>query len=482
MDLYSIFNELSNNSVSKTETNPESLSLGFHMNLASDLIQYSFANINSSSNNFNNNFNKNSPKPVNVNKSVGDDDDLINFIFNDNSTTNTITPILNQDNLVQTNKTDLNTCPNPLCDHKGYTKQGKLLLANKKISPPVTVNSITDLIALGKTYHCKKNVEYYGVDLKIICKLVKPLTELNSLIGMHKVKESIINQIIFFLQKFNVKSKCNICIPCVYGKPCSNNSNQDMLHTVITGPPGVGKTELGKILGHIYKEMGVLSKGHMHIAKRPDLIGKFLGQTAPKTQEFIDKCTGGVMFIDEAYSLGNKEGRDSYSKACIDTLNQNLTEKKDFLCIVAGYKHELEQCFFAHNPGLNRRFPFRYNIDGYNSDELMQIFLLKVSQDGWTFETNVETNSVKRDKLITKLRTFFNSNLAYFPHYGGDIETLFLNCKIFHSKRCLFKDPSLKKILTMHDLIQGFNNFVQYRDINIKKEEEMTMSQRMMYM
>merc|ERR1711991_1200935 len=110
-------------------------------------------------------------------------------------------------------------------------------------------------------------------------------------------------------------------------------NNDDMLHTVITGPPGVGKTELGRILGHIYKGMGVLKKGHLKIVKRSDLIGKYLGHTAAKTQDVIDECSGGVMFIDEAYSLCNKEGRDSFSKECIDTLNQNLTERRDFLCI-----------------------------------------------------------------------------------------------------------------------------------------------------
>src|SRR4029078_8344221 len=126
----------------------------------------------------------------------------------------------------------------------------------------------------------------------------------------------------------------------------------------------------------VYKEMGVLSKGHFTLVTRSDLIAKYLGQTAIKTQEVINNCEGGVMFIDEAYALGHSEGRDSFSKECLDTLNQNLSEKRDFLCIIAGYKDALEKCFFSMNDGLARRFNFRYDIESYTPEELMEIFLL----------------------------------------------------------------------------------------------------------
>jgi hypothetical protein len=210
-----------------------------------------------------------------------------------------------------------------------------------------------------------------------------------------------------------------------------------MLHTVIQGPPGVGKTMLGHIIGQIYWELdiiqtdipyksesnsvqekrktkyilesdddsyysdddddyypksklnnfikSVVKKGPVSkntrssinnppelkfkVAKRSDLIAKYLGQTAAKTQEVIDDAVGGVLFIDEAYSLGNADGGDSYAKECIDTINQNLTEKKNqLLVIIAGYENALEECFFAYNEGLNRRFPFRYTIDAYTYD------------------------------------------------------------------------------------------------------------------
>ena len=173
---------------------------------------------------------------------------------------------------------------------------------------------------------------------------------------MKLVKKNIIDHILFYLQKLDT-------------------GLNNMLHTVIQGPPGTGKTELAKKISKIYLAMGILKNDTFKIVKRGDLIGKYLGHTSIKTQKVIDSCSGGVMFIDEAYSLGNVEGRDIYSKECIDTINQNLTENKSkFICIIAGYKSDLEDCFFSVNKGLGRRFAIRYTIDGYGGDDLFQIF------------------------------------------------------------------------------------------------------------
>lgn len=366
-------------------------------------------------------------------------------------------------------------CNNPLCDHMDYGPNEQ-----KNINTvPISIFDITDLIKLGKTYHCKKNREYFGINLRILSNLVPPLSELNRLVGMKSVKEHIVNQIIFFLQGFNKNTRCNNCIDCTYNLPCPKNLSGDMLHTVITGPPGVGKTELGKILGKIYKAMGVLSNGTMRIVSRSDLIGKYLGHTAAKTQDVIDKCKGGVMFIDEAYALGNSEGRDSFSKECIDTLNQNLTEKRDFLCIIAGYKDALENCFFNYNEGLKRRFTFRYDITEYSPEELKNIFTLKVNKEGWKTEYNVESIDnanvvMHKHSLEQKMTGFFTLNMKYFPHFGGDIETFFLNCKIHHSRRVVFSPPEEKKILTFIDIENGFSTFVanrQYKEDDDHKKK-----------
>ena len=249
---------------------------------------------------------------------------------------------------------------------------------------------------------------------------------------------------------------------------CLNvNENDDMLHTIVSGPPGVGKTELGKILGKVYKGMGILSKGHFNIARRSDLIAKYLGQTAPKTQAFIDKCKGGVMFIDEAYSLGNPEGRDSFAKECLDTINQNLSERRDFLCIIAGYDEALEQSFFSFNEGLKRRFSFKYHIDEYDGKELAEIFLMKVKNENWEYIDSVDT-----------LKEFFIKNKSSFPRFGGDIETLFLKSKIMHSRRVIFKDAIHRKKISLQDVKKGFDNFSIHRK---RKEEELPEKIMTMY-
>ena len=344
-------------------------------------------------------------------------------------------------------------CNSPLCDH----------IFNPDFVPKLEhrdISSIEDLIEYGKLYHCRNFKNYKGIDLKILFDLIEPLSELSRMIGMKEVKENMVNQILFFLQKLNQKDKCMECSCCVLNLECVNLNkiNDEMLHTVITGPPGTGKTELGKILGKVYKAMGILSKGHFNIATRSDLIAKYLGQTAIKTQEFIDKCEGGVMFIDEAYALGNPEQRDSFSKECLDTLNQNLTEKRNFLCVIAGYENSLETSFFAFNEGLKRRFSFRYNITGYSGEELKQMFLLRIKNAGWKYNGDEE-----------ELNDFFEKNNKKFPRFGGDIETLFLKTKIFHSRRIMFKDESERKKISFEDINKGFNNFISHRE---KKEEE----------
>jgi hypothetical protein len=397
-----------------------------------------------------------------------------------------ITPSVNMNNGNKTinknpnqNKQTKIQCNNPKCNHKTYEEDSTEVTK----STMKQINDIDDLIELGRTYHCKKNKEYCGLNLKILCNLVTPLMELKNMIGLKNVKTNIVDQILYFLRGYNKNSKCNMCVECAYDLPCPKNQD-DMLHTVITGPPGVGKTQLGKVLGKVYKEMGILSKGHFKLVKRSDLIGKYLGHTAAQTQDVINQCAGGVMFIDEAYALGHSEGRDSFSKECLDTLNQNLEEKRDFLCIIAGYKDALEKCFFSMNDGLRRRFTFRYDIEGYSAKELMEIFLLKVKLGGWrmefdTPEDDSESTKIKNDRKRIKLEEYFEENDSNFPNYGGDIETLFLNCKIAHCRKMTLLDPQDKsnsnsnsnstyneKVIYLEDVKDGMTTFLSSRSCN----------------
>jgi SpoVK/Ycf46/Vps4 family AAA+-type ATPase len=341
------------------------------------------------------------------------------------------------------------------------------------------IKTLDDLIDLAKKYDPKNE---YSFNLEKLHNLLPSLIKLKNVIGMTTVKDSLVGQIIFFLNEFDT-------------------TNMDMMHTVIQGPPGVGKTLLGKIIGELYYYMGVIkpkpknsskkravtceelddeleeymnaikgvrrgrsnSEGDVKepfifkIVKRSELCAGYLGQSAIKTQKVIDEVEGGVLFIDEAYSLGNEEGRDSFAKEVIDTLNQNLSEKKDsLLCIIAGYKDALDTCFFAQNEGLRRRFPFVYTIEKYTADELCQIFKKKVVDMEWN-----------ADEVPSK---FFEDNYKLFTNMGGDIETLFFMTKIEHGKRVLFK-PDEKKKINIQDLENAFKIFKANKESTKSKEE-----------
>jgi hypothetical protein len=154
------------------------------------------------------------------------------------------------------------------------------------------------------------------------------------------------------------------------------------------------------------------------------------------------------------------------------------------LCIIAGYSSALDKCFFSLNEGLKRRFTFQYDITGYTYDELMEIFLLHVHKEGWKTEFDiVETdapNIIREKEIIRmKVKDFFKKNHQYFPHFGGDVESFILNCKVIHGKRVLFLDSNCKKTFTLYDIDKGFTIFVSHR--KYKNKQELPETIRSMY-
>jgi SpoVK/Ycf46/Vps4 family AAA+-type ATPase len=229
--------------------------------------------------------------------------------------------------------------------------------------------------------------------MKLLPDILEHLLELNNMIGMKKLKLQIVDQVLFFI-----------------------NGTQDviMLHTVLEGPPGTGKTSVAEILAKIYSKLGIFKKVKFNVAKRSDLISEYLGGTTVKTLETLDRCKNGVLLIDEAYSIGSNGSEDIYAKECLDTLNQYLSENVDkIVCIIAGYKKELDSCFFSLNPGLRRRFPWTFTIENYNSEELTEIFYKIIKEKEW------ETTCEKKDVINS-----INKNLHLFDGNGGDISTL----------------------------------------------------------
>ena len=241
------------------------------------------------------------------------------------------------------------------------------------------------------------------------------------------------------------------------------------MHTVIYGPPGTGKTEIAKIMGQLFTKIGVLNKGTFKKVTRSDLVAGFLGQTAIKTKDVIKECLGGVLFIDEAYSLGSPEKRDSFSKECIDTLCEALSDHKDnLMVIIAGYETELNECFFGSNQGLKSRFTWRFKTDNYSAEDLYHIFIKKVKNAGWEILDSKEID-VK----------WFEKHKQTFKFYGRDIETLFAKVKIAHSRRVFCLDDLVKQKITINDLNKGYAMFLKN---DTKRDDNMRQIISSMYM
>jgi len=190
------------------------------------------------------------------------------------------------------------------------------------------------------------------------------LEEVKALTGLENVKKNI-NENITYLKFTQLRKEKGF-----------DDKNKISLHSVFTGNPGTGKTTIVKMLGKIYNKMGLLSKGHVHEVDRSVLVGEYIGQTAPKVKKAIEDARGGILFIDEAYSL-SRAGDDSkdFGKEVIEILLKEMSDGPgDIAIIVAGYPKEME-IFLDSNPGLKSRFNEYFHFDDYLPEELYQIAL-----------------------------------------------------------------------------------------------------------
>ena len=312
-------------------------------------------------------------------------------------------------------------------------------IIKQKIRLIIEIDNLLDLIEFSKKidvdYLIKPDIEY-NIDLQMLKNLLPDMINLNNMIGQNKIKNQVANLILYYSLHLNKKE-------------------DDLLHTIIDGEPGTGKTEFAQKIAKIYLKMGVLKKDIFKKVKRSDLIAGYLGQTAIKTRDIIKECLGGVLFIDEAYALGNEEKKDSFSKECIDTLCEALSDHKDnLMVIIAGYENSLNNCFFNYNPGLQSRFTWRFKTDEYNAQDLYKIFIKKVNDGGW---------SLAEDSYINV--KWFEKNKSHFKYYGRDIETLFAKTKIAHSRRVFCKPNNVKTKITMKDLENGFEMYINNDEV-----------------
>lgn len=219
---------------------------------------------------------------------------------------------------------------------------------------------------------------------------------LSSFIGLDTLKESV--KEIYAMKMMNEKRQQR-------GLVCE----KQVLHMLFSGNPGTGKTTVARKLAKLYVEMNLLSKGHFIEAERADLVGEYIGQTAQKTRSLIQKSLGGILFVDEAYSLA-RGGEKDFGKEAIDTLVTHMeNNSQDFVCILAGYPNEMEY-FLSLNPGITSRFPFKLNFPDFTIDELIDIAKQMVSKREYELTKEAEW----------KLRAILSKNSQVNkPHFSN---------------------------------------------------------------
>ncbi|MBR4662844.1 MAG: AAA family ATPase [Lentisphaeria bacterium] len=217
--------------------------------------------------------------------------------------------------------------------------------------------------------------------------LEQALAELDSMIGLREVKAEI-HKLVDYTKIVQARKAQGLKVPSI------------SYHCVFTGNPGTGKTTVARILGDIYRELGILKSGHLVETDRSGLVGSYVGQTAIKTNKLIDSALDGVLFIDEAYALAGG-GKSDYGQEAIATLLKRMEDDRDRLVVVvAGYSKEM-RFFLEANSGMQSRFNRYINFPDYSAQELVDMFKMRARKNQFTLAPGLEENLLKYMKKVT---------------------------------------------------------------------------------
>lgn len=270
---------------------------------------------------------------------------------------------------------------------------------------------------------CNQNSEMQEDDKS----LSELLDELNALVGLNEVKNKVNDLIIYEkVQKMRRESGLHI--------------TKRTMHLAFLGNPGTGKTTVARIVGRIYKQLGLLSKGHFVEVSRTDLIAGYQGQTALKVKKVIEKAKGGVLFIDEAYSITENDHSDSYGRECLTELTKALEDyRDDLVVIVAGYTEPMNK-FFESNPGLRSRFNNFIEFADYSADELEKILESMCRANDYELSETVKCITSKYFNTVIQAK---DDNFAN----GRVVRNLYDDLVMNHARRVINIDSPDKKDL-----------------------------------
>lgn len=245
--------------------------------------------------------------------------------------------------------------------------------------------------------------------------LDKLLAELDELVGLEEIKRNV-RSLINLAKVRKLREEHDLPTPAM------------SLHLVFMGNPGTGKTTVARLIAQLYYAIGVLSKGQLVEVDRSGLVAGFVGQTAIKTDEAIKKAIGGVLFIDEAYSLAANTGENDFGREAIETVLKGMEDnRRDLVVIVAGYEDLMEQ-FIGSNPGLASRFNRYFLFEDYNGEELYKIFLSMCEKNKYSL--TVEAQEYARD-LFDRL---YRDRVENFGN-ARDVRNIFENVIGVHADR-----------------------------------------------
>jgi hypothetical protein len=288
---------------------------------------------------------------------------------------------------------------------------------------PFPIHTFDDLYKLADHVHTTGSMYK---DCQRLPELLPVLKELDDMVGLKSTKNALCNMILFELQS----------IPCYWR------------HMVITGAPGMGKTSIATIIGKLLNKLGRTPSSDITRGNPLNMIADYEGQTKSEVNRVVQEALSksGVLLIDEAPSLYDKQNKDSYGKKCLDMLMQLMDTYRDRLIVIfAGYKKDMEENILQSNEGFRRRIQWYFHMDEYNSNELHLIFRQKMG--------------VLNDQTMFN-QNWFHTNYKAFPFFGGSIENFVQKIRIVHTRKTF--GSAQKDVITDETIQEGFELYLKF--------------------